>query len=73
MDYGNGESFSGTEFTDFVTIGSNANLVIFGQSIGAATDSSGFDDSDGILGCDHLCLMVATSELTSVLELGLPI
>ncbi|KAJ3541125.1 hypothetical protein NM688_g6128 [Phlebia brevispora] len=48
VNYGNGESFSGTEFFDEVSFDSG--LTIFGQSIGAATDSSGFDDSDGVLG-----------------------
>ena len=38
----------GTEFTDRMAIGSA--LTIFGQSIGAATDSEGFDDVDGVLG-----------------------
>ncbi|KAF7794844.1 hypothetical protein EIP86_005986 [Pleurotus ostreatoroseus] len=48
VDYGNGESFEGTEFFDHVSF--NSGLTIFGQSIGAATDSTGFDDSDGVLG-----------------------
>ena len=39
---------SGTEFNDQVDFGSG--LVIHGQSIGAAIESNGFDDSDGILG-----------------------
>jgi cathepsin E len=43
-----GKSCVGTEFNDQVDFGSG--LVIHGQSIGAATDSQGFDDSDGILG-----------------------
>lgn len=39
----------GTEFNDLVSFDSD--LTVFGQSIGAAIDSSGFDDSDGVLGC----------------------
>lgn len=38
----------GTEFNDKVTV-TSANI-IFGQSIGVATDSEGFDDVDGVLG-----------------------
>lgn len=43
---------SGTEFNDEVSFGDG--LVVFGQSIGAATDSTGFDDSDGVLGCARI-------------------
>lgn len=39
----------GTEFNDMVSM--DGGLTVFGQSIGAAIDSSGFDDSDGVLGC----------------------
>ncbi|EKM61628.1 uncharacterized protein PHACADRAFT_135435 [Phanerochaete carnosa HHB-10118-sp] len=46
VSYGSG-SFSGTEFTDQVTLGS---LVIKSQSIGVASKSSGFEGVDGILG-----------------------
>lgn len=66
MEYGGGESMDGKcsiiipplcyidtsrigiEFNDEVALGSS--LTIFGQSIGAASDSTGFDDSDGVLG-----------------------
>ncbi|KAF8910133.1 aspartic protease [Gymnopilus junonius] len=47
VTYGSG-SFSGTEFTDTVTIGSG--LVITKQSIGVASRSSGFQGVDGIIG-----------------------
>lgn len=40
--------FLGTEFDDKISLSSG--LIIFGQSIGVATDQSGFDDSDGVLG-----------------------
>lgn len=40
--------FLGTEFNDLVSL--NGGLTIFGQSIGGATDSFGFDGVDGILG-----------------------
>jgi cathepsin E len=47
VTYGSG-SFSGTEFTDTVTIASG--LVIPGQSIGVASTSTGFEGVDGIIG-----------------------
>jgi len=47
VSYGSG-SFSGTEYTDTVTLSSD--LVITKQSIGVASTSSGFDGVDGILG-----------------------
>ncbi|KAJ7119119.1 family A1 protease [Mycena epipterygia] len=47
VSYGSG-SFSGTEFTDQVTLASG--LVIPKQSIGVASTSTGFDGVDGILG-----------------------
>ncbi|KZT43813.1 acid protease [Sistotremastrum suecicum HHB10207 ss-3] len=47
VTYGSG-SFSGTEFTDTVTLASG--LVIPGQSIGVASTSTGFSGVDGILG-----------------------
>ncbi|KAJ3541124.1 hypothetical protein NM688_g6129 [Phlebia brevispora] len=56
VEYGSG-SFSGTEYTDTVTIGS---LVITGQSIGVASRSSGFDGVDGILGIGPLDLTQGT-------------
>lgn len=47
VTYGSG-SFSGTEFTDTVTLASG--LVITKQSIGVASTSEGFSGVDGILG-----------------------
>ncbi|GJE89585.1 aspartic peptidase A1 [Phanerochaete sordida] len=47
VTYGSGE-FSGTEFTDTVTLASG--LVIPSQSIGVATRAEGFQGVDGILG-----------------------
>ncbi|OCH85902.1 aspartic peptidase A1 [Obba rivulosa] len=46
VEYGSG-SFSGTEYTDTVTLGS---LVITNQGVGVASRSSGFEGVDGILG-----------------------
>ncbi|KAI5986037.1 aspartic peptidase domain-containing protein [Pisolithus orientalis] len=46
VTYGSG-SFSGTEYTDTITLGS---LTITKQSIGVASKSSGFPGVDGILG-----------------------
>ena len=70
MNYGGGEFFSGTEFFDQVSFDSG--LTIFGQSIGAATNSSGFDDSDGVLGyacncclrcCHHANVLIVSVQL----------
>jgi len=47
VTYGSG-SFSGTEFTDTVTVSSE--LVITKQSIGVASQSEGFEGVDGIIG-----------------------
>ncbi|EKM51579.1 uncharacterized protein PHACADRAFT_261805 [Phanerochaete carnosa HHB-10118-sp] len=47
VSYGSG-SFSGTEFTDTVTLGPT--LVIENQSIGVASQAQGFQGVDGILG-----------------------
>ncbi|KAJ7785099.1 aspartic peptidase domain-containing protein [Mycena maculata] len=47
VSYGSG-SFSGAEFTDTVTLAPG--LVITKQSIGVASQSTGFDGVDGILG-----------------------
>ncbi|EGN98549.1 hypothetical protein SERLA73DRAFT_91976 [Serpula lacrymans var. lacrymans S7.3] len=47
VSYGSG-SFSGTEYTDTVTLSSS--LVIQNQSIGVASTATGFNDVDGILG-----------------------
>ncbi|KUJ11569.1 acid protease [Mollisia scopiformis] len=46
VSYGSG-SFSGTEYTDTVTF---AGLTVTKQSIGAASQASGFDGVDGIIG-----------------------
>ncbi|KIP11123.1 hypothetical protein PHLGIDRAFT_64293 [Phlebiopsis gigantea 11061_1 CR5-6] len=53
VTYGSGD-FSGTEFTDTVTLGSG--LTITAQSIGVASTSDGFDGVDGILGIGPLDL-----------------
>ncbi|PIL25289.1 transporter [Ganoderma sinense ZZ0214-1] len=57
VTYGSG-SFSGTEFTDTVTLGTG--LTITGQSIGVATTSEGFDGVDGIVGIGPVDLTVDT-------------
>ncbi|KAF9486586.1 aspartic protease [Pholiota conissans] len=57
VTYGSG-SFSGTEFTDTVTLASG--LVISKQSIGVASTSTGFDGVDGILGIGPVDLTVDT-------------
>ncbi|KAF8895841.1 aspartic protease [Gymnopilus junonius] len=57
VSYGSG-SFSGTEYTDTVTIGSG--LTITKQSIGVASTSSGFQGVDGILGIGPLDLTQGT-------------
>ncbi|KAF9055852.1 aspartic protease [Panaeolus papilionaceus] len=57
VTYGSG-SFSGTEFTDTVTLASG--LVIPGQSIGVASTSTGFQGVDGILGIGPVDLTVDT-------------
>jgi len=53
VTYGSG-SFSGTEFTDTVSLGSG--LTVTKQSIGVASTSTGFDGVDGILGIGPLDL-----------------
>ncbi|KAF8921941.1 aspartic peptidase A1 [Mucidula mucida] len=57
VTYGSG-SFSGTEYTDQVTIANG--LVISKQSIGVASQSSGFDGFDGILGIGPVDLTQGT-------------
>ncbi|EIW59132.1 acid protease [Trametes versicolor FP-101664 SS1] len=57
VSYGSG-SFSGTEFTDTVTISSD--LVIQNQSIGVASTAQGFSDVDGILGIGPVDLTQGT-------------
>ncbi|PSR71071.1 hypothetical protein EW026_g3656 [Hermanssonia centrifuga] len=56
VEYGSG-SFSGTEYTDTVALGS---LTITAQSIGVASKSSGFDGIDGILGIGPVDLTTGT-------------
>ncbi|KAI0094449.1 aspartic peptidase A1 [Irpex rosettiformis] len=58
VQYGGGAFMDGTEFNDKITI-TSAN-VVFGQSIGVATDSSGFDDVDGVLGLGPTGLTIGT-------------
>ncbi|KAG2124020.1 aspartic peptidase domain-containing protein [Suillus clintonianus] len=57
VSYGSG-SFSGTEYTDTVTLGSG--LTITQQSIGVASRSTGFTGVDGILGIGPLDLTEGT-------------
>ncbi|CAK5284637.1 unnamed protein product [Mycena citricolor] len=57
VTYGSG-SFSGTEFTDQVTLAPG--LVIAKQSIGVASTSTGFSGVDGILGIGPLDLTSGT-------------
>ncbi|KAI0050951.1 aspartic peptidase A1 [Auriscalpium vulgare] len=64
--YGSG-SFSGTEYTDTVTLGSG--LTITNQSIGVASRSSGFTGFDGILGIGptDLTLKTLSPDATSLI------
>lgn len=57
VTYGSG-SFSGTEFTDTVSLGSG--LTATKQSIGVASTAQGFDGVDGILGIGPTDLTVGT-------------
>ncbi|KAG0695389.1 aspartic peptidase domain-containing protein, partial [Suillus ampliporus] len=57
VSYGSG-SFSGTEYTDTVTLGSG--LTITAQSIGVASTSTGFAGVDGIIGIGPLDLTEGT-------------
>ncbi|KAG1881546.1 aspartic peptidase domain-containing protein [Suillus tomentosus] len=57
VSYGSG-SFSGTEYTDTITLGTG--LTITAQSIGVASTSSGFTGVDGILGIGPLDLTSGT-------------
>ncbi|KAK9760811.1 hypothetical protein K7432_014776 [Basidiobolus ranarum] len=57
VNYGS-SSFSGTEFTDTVTMGPN--LVIQKQSIGVASTSQGFSGLDGVLGLGPAGLTLGT-------------
>ncbi|KAG2044362.1 aspartic peptidase domain-containing protein [Suillus americanus] len=67
VDYGSG-SFSGTEYTDTVTLGSG--LTITKQSIGVASTSEGFTGVDGIIGIGPLDLTEGT--LTSEPDTTIP-
>ncbi|KLO14788.1 acid protease [Schizopora paradoxa] len=62
VSYGSG-SFSGTEFTDTVTVGPG--LVITNQSIGVSSRDQGFDDVDGIIGIGPVDLTEGTVSNTS--------
>jgi len=55
--YGSGD-MSGTEFNDKFSL--NSGLNVFGQSIGVATQSTGFDGVDGILGIGPTDLTLGT-------------
>ncbi|PAV14862.1 acid protease [Pyrrhoderma noxium] len=57
VTYGSG-SFSGTEWTDTVTLSSD--LVVTGQGVGVASSSSGFSGFDGILGIGPVDLTEGT-------------
>ncbi|KAI0354862.1 acid protease [Trametes cingulata] len=57
VSYGSG-SFSGTEYTDTVSLSSS--LVIENQSIGVASTAQGFQGVDGILGIGPVDLTVGT-------------
>jgi len=57
VTYGSG-SFSGTEYTDTVTLSSS--LVITNQGLGVASTASGFDGVDGILGIGPVDLTAGT-------------
>ena len=63
VTYGSG-SFSGTEFTDQVTLASG--LVIPKQSIGVASRSQGFSGVDGILGIGPVDLTEGTVSGVSI-------
>jgi len=62
VSYGSG-SFSGTEFTDTVTVGGG--LVITKQSIGVASTAQGFSDVDGIIGIGPVDLTESTVSNTT--------
>ncbi|THH26965.1 hypothetical protein EUX98_g7217 [Antrodiella citrinella] len=57
VQYGIGD-MQGTEFNDKLSL--DAGLNVFGQSIGVAISSSGFDDVDGILGIGPNDLTIGT-------------
>jgi len=62
VSYGSG-SFSGTEYTDTVTLGTG--LTIQNQSIGVASTAQGFQDVDGILGIGPVDLTSSTVSNTN--------
>ncbi|KAJ7078663.1 acid protease [Mycena epipterygia] len=62
VSYGSG-SFTGTEFTDQVTLGTG--LVIQKQSIGVSSQATGFNDVDGILGIGPVDLTTSTVASTT--------
>jgi cathepsin E len=57
VTYGSG-SFSGTEFTDTVSLGNGLNITK--QSIGVSSNATGFDGVDGILGIGPVDLTSGT-------------
>ncbi|KAJ6584084.1 acid protease [Mycena vulgaris] len=57
VSYGSG-SFTGTEYTDQVTLGPG--LVIQNQSIGVSSQATGFNDVDGIFGIGPVDLTTGT-------------
>ncbi|KAJ7758106.1 acid protease [Mycena maculata] len=62
VSYGSG-SFSGTEYTDEVTLGTG--LVIQNQSIGVASTATGFSGVDGIIGIGPVDLTTSTVSNTT--------
>ncbi|KAJ7673530.1 acid protease [Mycena rosella] len=62
VSYGSG-SFTGTEYTDQVTLGPG--LVIQNQSIGVSSSATGFNDVDGILGIGPVDLTSSTVASTT--------
>ncbi|KAJ7451640.1 acid protease [Mycena latifolia] len=62
VSYGSG-SFTGTEYTDQVTLGPG--LVIQKQSIGVSSKATGFNDVDGILGIGPVDLTTSTVASTT--------
>ncbi|KAI0333918.1 acid protease [Cubamyces sp. BRFM 1775] len=61
VDYGAGEYMSGVEFTDRVQLGGpSQGLIIMGQSFGVASEWSGFEGVDGVLGLGPAVLTIGT-------------
>ncbi|KZP09886.1 family A1 protease [Athelia psychrophila] len=65
VSYGSG-SFSGTEYTDTVTLGTG--LTVTKASIGVATAATGFDGVDGILGLGPNFLTLGTVSGTLIVD-----